>query len=117
MYIYKRVRVKWPGWPAGRFEEAEAALELGGRRVKGSAPGARRGSGGGEGSSSVSGGFIFVTAPATGYSYGTEGIGSQTMAMARVCLVRTRFSNFSNFPSHQNHIETLNIANDLCIKH
>ena len=80
MYIYKRVRVKWPGWPAGRFEEAEAALELGGRRVKGSAPGARRGSGGGEGSSSVSGGFIFVTAPATGYSYGTEGIGSETVA-------------------------------------
>jgi hypothetical protein len=36
----------------------------------------------GDGSSSVSGsGVIFVTAPATGYSYGAEGIGSETMAM------------------------------------
>ena len=46
---------------------------------EGGAPGARRGSGGRE----LVGfrGVIFVTAPATGYSYGTEGIGSQTMAM------------------------------------
>ena len=42
------------------------------------------------------------------------GLGSSSVIQAVLCSVPTKFPNF---PSHLHHIETLNIANDPCMKY
>ena len=58
---------------------------------------------------------VLIVRAAAGFAtLDPEAIPREIAASAPVCLVPLKFTNF---PSHRNHIETLNIANDAFMEH